>query len=158
MSDAFDSDVLIGAARSASSVFRHRLYSAPERIGSVVLLPEVRSKPLRLGEKSELEAIDLLLSDIDLKPVDLEIAQTATTLGAKYSLRAADAIHLATAVVWGAERFHTANSKDFGPHITEIEVVVTIIDDYTEAWNEWEQSGEGALWESPAADGLPHEP
>ncbi len=28
------------------------------------------------------------------------------------------------AVVWGAERFYTHNTKDFGPHITEIEVVV----------------------------------
>jgi predicted nucleic acid-binding protein len=43
--------------------------------------------------------------------------------GAKYRLRAADAIHLATAVVWGADRFHTNNRRDFGPHVTEVEVV-----------------------------------
>jgi predicted nucleic acid-binding protein len=43
--------------------------------------------------------------------------------GAKYRLKAADAIHLATAVVWGAERFHTSNRRDFGPHVTEVEVV-----------------------------------
>lgn len=46
------------------------------------------------------------------------------TLGAKYGLKAADVIHLATAVVWGAERFYTHNTKDFGPHITKIDIVV----------------------------------
>ena len=30
----------------------------------------------------------------------------------------------ATAIVWGAARFHTNNSKDFGPHIIEIEIVL----------------------------------
>jgi predicted nucleic acid-binding protein len=58
-----------------------------------------------------------------LKPVDREVAEAAMAFGAKYRLRAADAIHLATAVVWGAERFHTNNRRDFGPHVTEVEVV-----------------------------------
>jgi predicted nucleic acid-binding protein len=38
-------------------------------------------------------------------------------------LRAADAFHLATAVLAGADRFVTNNRRDFGPSITEIEIV-----------------------------------
>lgn len=30
----------------------------------------------------------------------------------------------------------------------------TMIDSYAAAWDEWEQSGEDALWEAVAADGL----
>lgn len=30
----------------------------------------------------------------------------------------------------------------------------SITDSYAAAWNEWEQSGEDALWEAVAADGL----
>jgi hypothetical protein len=37
--------------------------------------------------------------------------------------RAADAFHLATAVLAGADRFITSNRRDFGPSITEIDVL-----------------------------------
>ena len=45
------------------------------------------------------------------------------TLGAKYGLRAADAVHLATTITAGADRFLTSNHKDFGDRISEIDVV-----------------------------------
>lgn len=32
---------------------------------------------------------------------------------------------------------------------------VSMTDSYAAAWDEWEQSGEDALWENVAADGLP---
>jgi hypothetical protein len=44
-----------------------------------------------------------------------------TFLG-RLDLRAADSIHLATAVTMGAHRFITNNSKDFGAYIEEIDV------------------------------------
>ena len=44
-------------------------------------------------------------------------------MAATHRLRAADAFHLATAVVAGADRFITNNRRDFGPSITEIEIV-----------------------------------
>lgn len=125
MSDAFDSDVLIYAASGTALGLQTRalIDGDGEFLGSVVLLPEVVNKPIRTGNETELAAVERLLARIDLKEVDLQIADAATTFGAKYGLRAADAIHLATAVVWGADRFHTNNRKDFGPHITEVEVV-----------------------------------
>lgn len=126
MSDAFDSDVLIRAAKPApeGDIDRAILERSLDRIGSVVLLPETTIKSFRWDQSSELANLTELLAGIDLKPVDEDIADASVTLGAKYGLRAPDAIHLATAVVWGAERFYTHNTKDFGPHITEIDVVV----------------------------------
>lgn len=126
MSDGFDANVLIGAARPTgpSAVDQDVILRSEERIGSVILLPAVLTKPLRIGEMTEFSSLNELLGTFDLKPVDEEIADAAVTLGAKYRLKSPDAIHLATAVVWGAERFYTHNTKDFGPHITEIDVVV----------------------------------
>jgi len=46
----------------------------------------------------------------------------ATTLASEYRLRAADAVHLATAVVVGADRFVTNNRREFPASISEIEV------------------------------------
>ena len=125
VSDAFDSDVLIYAANGlpGGATIAALVQSQEEPIGSVVLLPETLSKPIRREDDVEELALIKLLNHFELKVVDQEIADSATTLGAKYGLRAADAIHLATAVVWGADRFHTNNRKDFGPHITEVEVV-----------------------------------
>ena len=123
--DAFDSDVLIYAVLDdpRGPSIRQTLAESDHWLGSMVLLPELLTRPLRRGDDAEHRALKRLLGRFDLKPVDLEVATASVTLGATYTLRAADAIHLATAVVWGAERFHTNNRKDFGPHITEIEIV-----------------------------------
>jgi len=51
------------------------------------------------------------------------VAEVATSLAATHRLRAADAFHLATAVLAGADRFITNNRRDFGPSVTEIEIV-----------------------------------
>jgi hypothetical protein len=59
--------------------------------------------------------LSAFLARLDLRPVDRATAELATVLGARYSLRAAGAIHLATAVTMGAHRFITNNSRDFGP-------------------------------------------
>jgi predicted nucleic acid-binding protein len=64
-----------------------------------------------------------LLSRLDLRPADAVTAEVATSLAAVHRLRAADALHLATAVVAHADRFITNNRKDFGSSITEIDVV-----------------------------------
>jgi predicted nucleic acid-binding protein len=127
--DAADSDTIIFAAKgdprghTAQTLLRGDVRMG-SWIGSCLLLPEVLSLPLRTGASVEYGRLELLLARIDLKPVDVETALLATSLGAKYRLKAPDAIHLATAIVWGAERFHTNNSKDFGAHIAEIEVVL----------------------------------
>ena len=132
--DAFDADVLIYAVTPDHTLGRRvrRLFAeAPGRhvgIGSVVLLPEVLAKPLRNGSTREIAELARLLSRLDLRSADPVIAEAATSLAAAHRLHAADAFHLATAVVAGADRFITNNRRDFGPSITEVDVV------YPDAW------------------------
>ena len=131
--DAFDADVLIYAA-VADHVLGRRVRAlfplnpieatgAPAGIGSVLLIPELLTKPLRENATDELDELGALLSRIDLRPTDEATAELATALGAAYGLRAADAVHLATAVGGGADRFLTNNLSDFPKTITEIDVV-----------------------------------
>jgi predicted nucleic acid-binding protein len=54
--------------------------------------------------------------------VDGVTAWLAVALGADYHLRAAEAVHLATAVNAGADRFLTNNRRDFARSIAEIDV------------------------------------
>lgn len=131
--DAFDADVLIYAAvegHPLGSPVRALFEAAAEDIandiagvGSVLLLPELLSKPLRDGATAEIEALGALLGHLDLRPVDVATAELATALAATYRLRAADAVHLATAVHAGADRFITNNADDFQAAIAEIDVV-----------------------------------
>jgi predicted nucleic acid-binding protein len=127
--DAFDADVLIYAANPrdvVGAVVRANLPplrdGKPTGIGSVLLLAEVLTKPTRSGETDELLALAVVLSRLDLKPVDRVTAELSVTIGAAYGLRAADAIHLATAVNAGADRFITNNKKDFPKSIAEIDI------------------------------------
>jgi predicted nucleic acid-binding protein len=130
--DAFDADVIIYAAVSG-----HRLGSpvvalldksnsgddAYSCVGSVLLLPEVLARPLRDARADEADLLIALLARLTLLEVDRATAELATTMGAKYRLRAADAIHLATAVNIGADRFITNNRRDFdAAAVTELSV------------------------------------
>ena len=54
--------------------------------------------------------------------MDPATAEVAITLASSYRLRAADAVHLATAIVFGADRFITDNRRDFPVSISEIDV------------------------------------
>ncbi len=128
---AFDADVLIYAAEVGHPL-GHRvralftsaeLADEPAGIGSVLLLPELLSKPMRTRDTRELDALHDLLARIDLLPIDATTARLATALGATYSLRTLDALHLATAIRGGAERFLTKNHRDFTDQISEIDVV-----------------------------------
>jgi predicted nucleic acid-binding protein len=131
--DAFDADVLIYAAapghplgRRVVSLFSARPRRAadpPDGVGSLLLLPEVLGKPLRDGATEEVRALAGLLARLDLRPLDRATAELATALCGSHRLRAADAAHLATAIVAGADRFITNNRADFRQTITEIDVV-----------------------------------
>jgi len=130
--DAFDADVLIYAAvpdhdlgRRVRALFPATAVEGTDAIagiGSVLLLPELLTKPLREKATDELDALGGLVSRLDLRPVDVATAALATALGASYGLRAADAVHLATAVAAGADRFLTNNRTDFPKSITEIDI------------------------------------
>jgi predicted nucleic acid-binding protein len=126
--DAFDADVLIYAAvpghpegDRVAGLFR-AANGKTAGTGSVLLVPEVLSKPLRDGNATEARALAGLLARLDLRPAGRAIAGLAAVIGAKYDLRAADAIHLATAVAMGAKRFITNNRRDFSVSISEIEI------------------------------------
>ncbi len=131
--DAFDADVLIYAAVPDHPLGRRvlaRFIDAPFAddapavgVGSVLLIPELLSKPMREGAAAEIAALTSLLGRLELVPVDAATAELATALGARYRLRAADAVHLATAVAVGADRFITNNTSDFDASIVEIDVV-----------------------------------
>lgn len=130
--DAFDADVLIYAAVCDHPLGRRVRVLFPidpveasgsvAGLGSVLLLPELLTKPLRENANDELEELGALLGRLDLRPADEATAELATALGASYGLRAADAIHLATAVGAGADRFLTNNQSDFPKTITEIDI------------------------------------
>ncbi|MGV8881406.1 MAG: type II toxin-antitoxin system VapC family toxin [Rhodoglobus sp.] len=130
MRTAFDADVLIYAAAenhptgALVAALLAESGSEPAGIGSVVLLPEVLSKPMRDDPDSdEVAALISILSRLDLRAADEPTTRLALALAISYGLRAADAIHLATAVAAGAERFLTNNRKDFPKSIAEIDVV-----------------------------------
>lgn len=131
--DAFDADVLIYAALgvrplgpAVAALFPPGAVadeSAPVGLGSVLLIPELLAKPVRDGADDEVEALTWFLARLDLRPVDAATADLAAVLAAKYRLRAADAVHLATAVHAGADRFVTNNRRDFARTIAEVAVV-----------------------------------
>ncbi|AXE37304.1 type II toxin-antitoxin system VapC family toxin [Acidipropionibacterium virtanenii] len=128
---AFDTDVIIYAAIEnhpqgvrVAALFRDTPKGQSVGLGSVLLLPEVLTKPLRAAATST-EAGDLneLLSRLDLHPVDEPTARLALVVAVEYGLRAADAAHLATAITAGADRFLTNNRRDFPRSISEIDVI-----------------------------------
>ena len=128
--DAFDTDALIYAATDNPLGVRVRALfpevaaeaEEPTGIGSVLLLPELLSKPTRQNSDDELEALEDLLASLDLVEVDEPIARLSVDIAATYRLLAADAVHLATALRTGATRFITNNRRDFPKTIDEIEV------------------------------------
>ncbi len=129
--DAFDADVLIYAAAPGHPLGRRVLPLLESeilevRIGSVLLLPEVLSKPLRTDAVDEVRSLARLLGRLELRPVDQATARLASVLGAAHGLRAADAVHLATAVAAGADRFITNNERDFPTTIGEIDVTYPV--------------------------------
>ena len=127
--DAYDADVLIYAAHPDHEfgprirrILAARSPVEPAAIGSVMLLPELLIKPSKLQLVEDVARLDRIIEQLELVPCDPKVAQMATALGARYRLGTIDAIHLATAVVRGADRFITNNRRDFRRDIAEVTV------------------------------------
>lgn len=129
--DAFDADSLIYAGIEDHPLGRRVRallavgpvdHARRHCVGSVLLLPEVLSKPTRDGDTAAIDAFRAILGRLDLRPVERRLAEMAVDLAAKYRLRAVDATHLATAVDAGADRFITNNRRDFPKSITEVDI------------------------------------
>ena len=128
----FDADVLIYSIESGN-VAGERVVAlldriaadpASEAVGSVLLVPEVLTKPRRDDPSSaEVTQLTSVLARLTLHPVTESTAHVALALATKYGLRAADACHLATALVAGADFFVTNNRRDFPRTISEITVL-----------------------------------
>ena len=123
--DAFDIDVLVYAATQHPLGDRVRalVRSADDPVGSVLLLPDLLPKPMRSGSRTERDQLLGLLGRLTMPPCDLATAELAVRLAASHHLRAAEAVHLATAVQVGADRFITNNRRDFPQTIEEIDIV-----------------------------------
>ena len=81
---------------------------------SVISMIECRSKPLREGDLERVARYDAFFSarEMTMLVVDPAIAEQATQLRAKFSLKTPDAIHLASASVHGASLLITTD-QDF---------------------------------------------
>lgn len=126
--DAFDADIVIYASkgdprggRLLDAVAARANTRDPIGIGSVLLLTET----LALGDAApHTSRLIELLATLRLIPVDAEIARVAAVLRATYRLKTPDALHLATAIVAGADRFVTGNRRDFAASIVEIPIML----------------------------------
>lgn len=121
--DAFDADIVIYASKgdARGDLLAQALTTAPDQpagIGSTLLATETLVPGVDDANRPRVEA---LLGGLALVPVDLRIARTAAVLRALYGLTSPDAVHLATAIVAGAERFVTGNRRDFA-RVCEIEI------------------------------------
>ena len=117
---AFDADVLIYAAETNHPLGEKvlRILENPQlegsRMGSALLLPELLSKPIRLGLNLERDSLLNILTFLDLIPLDTATAMVAAQLGAVYKLKAPDAIHLATAFYFDCPMMFTFDENDVG--------------------------------------------
>lgn len=124
--DAYDADIVILASKGDprgsalnDAVARRAGDHTPAGIGSVVLLTET----LALGSSTPHNVrLREILAALMLVPVDADIARVAAALRTTYRLKTPDTLHLATAIVIGADRFVTGNRRDFTTAITEIPI------------------------------------
>lgn len=127
--DAFDTDVLIYASTQGHPLGArvHALFAQSVDqfigIGSVLLAVELLIKPARQHDASSVNRSQQLLARLDLRELTAPISVLAVEFGARYGLKTVDAVHLATAVEVGADRFITNNRRDFGKDIVEIDVI-----------------------------------
>lgn len=94
-------------------------------VTSVLTLMEIAVKPLQVGRPDVAEEYDILLSNypnLVVAVIDRSIARRAAELRARYRLRPADALHVATCLEHRAPAFLT-NDRELR-RVTEIQVLM----------------------------------
>lgn len=114
-----DSGVIIRLIEGADGVraaieARLRSLAASERLFATSRLSrlECRCKPLREGRFDLLAQYDkfFALRTLLVKEIDAAVVEKATAIRADFGLKSADAIHAATALLWGVAAFWTADA------------------------------------------------
>ncbi|GAA1738468.1 type II toxin-antitoxin system VapC family toxin [Aeromicrobium alkaliterrae] len=124
---AFDADVLIHASTGdprgdlLANAVAEAAPGGVAGLGSVLLLTETLVPGVAEPHHPRLRG---LLARLRLVPVTREVAAVAATLRGVHGLKTPDALHLATAIVAGADQFVTGNRRDFDPRMPEIEIVL----------------------------------
>jgi predicted nucleic acid-binding protein len=85
-------------------------------------LLEARSKPLHDGDKAVLALYDNFFRRATLLEITADVIDRATDLRARFALRSADAIHLATAIQAKADAFLTSDRKL--ARVSDLKVIV----------------------------------
>ena len=101
---------------------------------SVVTVAEVLVGPERSGDRAlyaEIAEFLTQLPGLRIQEIDLRIAQGAATIRARYRLRLADALIIATGLVAGAGRI-VSNDREWSARLpaSEIGATVVLLDDH----------------------------
>lgn len=121
--DAFDADIVIYASKGdpRGDLLLRALADQPDHpagFGSTMLIAETLVPGADDANRARVEEI---LRGLALLTLDQRTARTAALLRGLYGLKAPDAVHLATAVNAGVDRFVTGNRRDFA-NVREIEI------------------------------------
>jgi len=110
-------------------LFRHIEEGVTSAVTSSLTLTELLTGPKRLSNDAlaqEYQEILAIFPNLEIVPVDWEIAARAADFRAEFSLRTPDALQLATAVCKGATLF-ISNDQRF----KKVDVIgVALLDDY----------------------------
>jgi len=103
-----------------------------QAVASTVAVMEVMVRPWQLERRDvvrDYEAILAHFPNLELVDATLDVAREAARLRAQYTLRPADALHVATALISGATAFVT-NDRDFA-QVKDVDVV--LLSDFSKA-------------------------
>ncbi len=96
-----------------------------EGVTSTITLMEILVKPKREGRNDAVEEYKFLLQtfpNLKIRPVDVEVAEKAAGIRAKYGVRPPDALQIGAALAEKAEAFITNDHKL--KKVREIEIIV----------------------------------
>ena len=94
-------------------------------VSSIITLMEILAKPKREGNDEAAEEYKFILQtfpNLEIKPIDAEVAERAAEIRARYGVRPPDALQVAASIVGNAEAFIT-NDKEL-KRIKDIEIII----------------------------------